>query len=72
MYFLFFFVEGNTLTPYRFAFRSTSLGFEYFSNSIFNTYISIPLSSQERESKAQMLVNPPDPSDPYVLPPDCW
>jgi len=28
------------------------------------------LSSQERESKAQMLVNPPDPSNPYVIPPD--
>ena len=28
------------------------------------------LSQHELESKAQMLVNPPDPNDPYVLPPD--
>lgn len=28
------------------------------------------LSPEERESKAQMLVNPPDPSNPYVLPPN--
>jgi hypothetical protein len=26
------------------------------------------LSSRERESKARMLVNPPDPSNPYSIP----
>ena len=26
------------------------------------------LSPEEMESKAQMLVNPPDPSNPYVIP----